>query len=463
MRVNRHWLGFTKLWLAVCVATLMGFTFRLYWFAYFWIDDFGNLYWVQKTGGLEMLGHVVNPASAFFRPVGMAVYWVLFRSFDLDPVAYHATAWILHSINVAFVYRLLLRMVHSNFGASAGAALFACQAVFAQIYWNFGTIFEIVSCLLFLVAVDLHSSRRYSFSHLVLIFLLFVLAVKAKEVAITLPIVLALYDFLQPAHRRWNLTRSKFGQLAVTLGVLTLPAVWFAIRKTGEMGSADPSHPYYMDFTFNSFLRGSEWYLNSLFDARLDWRVYAVSLGMLLLLLVKTGNRRALFFLVYIGLVFLPVIFLVNHRFGFYWYLPFFGVSGVVATATKDIMEYLRNKVPMRTGLILGVVIFPIVCRQEYLIQKRRSEGERYYFESMYQEYRAFVQGMRALEPPRSGETILFTSVPSHFDALITLQATQVALRRTDVNVQLADTPSVGTSYQLRFEKNRIIRVRATR
>jgi hypothetical protein len=299
MRINRHWPGFTRLWLAVCVATLMGFTFRLYWFAYFWVDDFGNLYWVQKIDGLQMLGQVVSPTFDFYRPVGMAVYWVLLRYFDLDPLAFHATAWILHSINVALVYRLLLRMVHSNFGAAAGATFFACQAVFSQIYWNFGTIFEILSCLLFLAAVDLYSSRRYSFSHPILIFLLFVFAIKAKEVAVTLPIVLALYGVLQPAHRRWNLTRSKLRRLAVSLGALMLAAVWFSIRKTAEMGSADRSHPYYMDFSFGSFLRGAGWYLNSLFDAQLDWRIYAVSLGILLLLLIRTGNRQALFFLLY--------------------------------------------------------------------------------------------------------------------------------------------------------------------
>src|SRR5437867_2750267 len=115
MKGTHHSATFATLWLASCIAALLGFTFRLYWFAYFWTDDFNNLYWVQRTSGPEMLAHIINPASHFFRPVGIAFYWSLLRCCDLDPVAYHSTAWLLHTINAGLVYCILQRLVRSGF------------------------------------------------------------------------------------------------------------------------------------------------------------------------------------------------------------------------------------------------------------------------------------------------------------------------------------------------------------
>jgi hypothetical protein len=46
-------------------------------FSYFSLDDFNNLFWVQRISGWSMLWHVVDPFSDFFRPLGMSVYWIL--------------------------------------------------------------------------------------------------------------------------------------------------------------------------------------------------------------------------------------------------------------------------------------------------------------------------------------------------------------------------------------------------
>ena len=39
-----------------CVVLLLVFTLRLYTFAYFWLDDFNNLYWVQTQSFSQMVG-----------------------------------------------------------------------------------------------------------------------------------------------------------------------------------------------------------------------------------------------------------------------------------------------------------------------------------------------------------------------------------------------------------------------
>ena len=161
----------------LAIAALLFFTFRLYSSAYFWLDDFNNLFWVQKLSAFELLKAVTNPASTYFRPTGMLFYWLELRLFGTNAIAYHVLAWLLHTVNTVLVYLVLRRIVQSHPGALVGTMLFACQAVFTDIYWNFGTIFELVSGLLFLVGILIWSSERRSWARVILATVVFVLAV----------------------------------------------------------------------------------------------------------------------------------------------------------------------------------------------------------------------------------------------------------------------------------------------
>src|SRR5262249_20615477 len=146
----------------VCISALLLSTYRLYTTAYFWIDDFNNLYWMQQQSASSMLWDIFNPASRFFRPTGMMFYWVLLNLFGLDAHAYHVVAWALHAANTALVYAILRRVTDSNAGAAVGAMLFACEAVFVDLYWSFGTIFELVCALAMFTGILLWNRENRS-------------------------------------------------------------------------------------------------------------------------------------------------------------------------------------------------------------------------------------------------------------------------------------------------------------
>jgi len=132
----------------LCIGVLLLNTFRLYkGGAYFWLDDFNNLFWVQRETFAQMMGHVINPIPDYFRPAGMMCYWVLLRFFGLNSTAYHWLAWSFHTANTVLVYFVLKQFTRSRAGAAVGAMLFASQAVFADLYWDFGTIFDLVAAL----------------------------------------------------------------------------------------------------------------------------------------------------------------------------------------------------------------------------------------------------------------------------------------------------------------------------
>src|SRR5262245_13970302 len=91
-------------------AVLLAYVIYVWRFSYFWLDDFNNLYWVQRESGWSMLRHIIDPTSTFFRPFGMLFYWVFFRIFELHAIPYHAFAWGLHVVNVGLLYLLLARI-----------------------------------------------------------------------------------------------------------------------------------------------------------------------------------------------------------------------------------------------------------------------------------------------------------------------------------------------------------------
>jgi len=441
MTVTRPLYTFSRFWPLVCVAALLGYTFRLFHFAYFSLDDFNNLFLIQNLKGGELLRHVLDPGSALFRPLGLAAYWLVFHAADLDPAPYHAVAWSLHTINVALLYIILRDVVKSHAGAAVGAMLFACQASFSEIFFSFGTIFELLSTLLFFSALLAYLRLRSRAWQTLNISLLFFFAMKAKEMAITLPLVLMTYDVIVTRREHRGVGFRHWGlRTLVVMSIPILLACWFVAMKGHEI-SVDRTNPYYMELSLRTAIDGYGWYANRLSNLNTHWSVYVATITVAILVAVRTGQRQVVFFLAYIALTFLPVIFLVNHRFPFYWYLPFLGVAGVAASLVKIVNDCLSRVVTYRWLTTAGLIVLPFVSRELYFQQKAHGTVARVAFQTAADDFRPFISGLRALSTPGPNSTLFFTSMPLHFDETRLLSAVHVALQRKDVSVLLVSPP----------------------
>jgi hypothetical protein len=148
-----------------------------------------------------MLEHVLNPGSQFFRPVGMMIYWLLLHVLGVNPGPYHAVAWFIHLCNTGLVYAVLKRLTDSEAGAFAGSMLFASQAVFVDVYWNFGTIFELVSAAAVFGGVLFWIRENRTWPQVLLYTAMYVYAVKAKETALVLPAIWLACDLISTSNR----------------------------------------------------------------------------------------------------------------------------------------------------------------------------------------------------------------------------------------------------------------------
>jgi hypothetical protein len=410
-------------------ALVLALTFYSWRFAYFWLDDFNNLFWVQQHSFARMLWYNVNPFANFFRPFGMLVYWSFWHTFGLTPLPYHIFAWILHSINVLLLYLLLSRIVGSQYAAAIGALIFTFRSNFADIYWSFGTVFELLACLLVFLAILIYAGE-FSYSRLLIVSVLYLLAIKSKEMAVTLPAVLVLYDCCirkEKIDRKRLIWYAALGSFAVA---------WSYVRFL-SMGSSSPTHPYYMDLSVITLGRGYGWYFDHLYGLRLRWGAWISGIVFLSLAFGYAREKRGLFFVGYMFITLLPVVFLVNHRYEFFWYIPFLGIAGLATLVTAGIEKQLRRLVSERAVETFGVLAFVLLATGHYMRERVTSanllENER----SLAVEYAAFVQSIRNLPPPQDGGAVLIREMPRHFTPEVLTSAVQVILRRTDVRAEV--------------------------
>jgi len=446
-----------KLWMRylwyvplVGIAALLISTFRLYASSEFWLDDLTSLYWVQKTSGADMLIALLDPATPYFRPAGMVFYWIGLRMFGTNALPYHELAWIIHTVNTTLVYMVLARITASRQGAAVGAMLFASPAVFTDIFWNLGTIFELVSGCLFFLGVLLWSSERRTWARVFLLSVVFIYAVKGKEMAMTLPAIWLFYDLVVRTTSKWR--------HVIQIVVPGSAAVFLTYKALAEGRAVASDAPYFMDISSMTMGRGFGVYFNMILDTGIRWQVWAIGFVFLLILMTLFKLHSALFFHSWIFITFLPVIFLSNHRASVYWYIPFVGVCGIAALLVREVVRRLQPRIPSEAAAIAGSVCFLALCQAAFAVHKSQTVEIRGWQREREVESRALIQGLKELAPLPPNEILYFAVAPSHFAEVHLTGAAQVTLRRQDITAKLVEQFPEGARYRLRFENSRLYR-----
>ena len=144
----------------------------------------------------------IAQAEASYRPVATLSYFLIYALFNLNPLAFHLTSLLLHIFNVIAVYALVNIIRHDKKSSMIAALVFACHPVLTEtvncISYNedlLATLFYLLALMLYIKATVKENRPGlplYCFS-----LLSFVVALLSKEMAITLPVIIFLYDLTQ--------------------------------------------------------------------------------------------------------------------------------------------------------------------------------------------------------------------------------------------------------------------------
>ncbi|MFQ5464408.1 MAG: tetratricopeptide repeat protein [Thermodesulfobacteriota bacterium] len=167
-------------------------------------------------------------------------YTLEYRLFGLDPFIYHLDNLVLHVLNTLLVFYLVLKLSGRLSVALATSLLFGVHPVHVEAVAWVSERKGLLSAFFFLGAIILylryHERSRRVFYYLSLA--AFLLSVLSKLVAVTLPVVLLLVDYLScRTFTRKTLTEKV--PFFVLSGVFAVDTV-FMYKAMGQFGSIEP-------------------------------------------------------------------------------------------------------------------------------------------------------------------------------------------------------------------------------
>jgi hypothetical protein len=403
-------------------------------------DDLTNLYrYVAKSAPAVVLDNVFFWSSAY-RPLGAFFYLPLYKLFGLNPLPYRIVCFALLGLNLALLYRFCLRLAASHEVAFLATFLAAYHAWFVDLYYNSGTIYELLCYSLYLAAFLVHTSNR---GRPILVCALYILALNAKEMAVTLPLLLLLYEviFHTADLRRPLAWLRREGRAVWITGALTV--IYIIGKLTGPDNLlADPR--YALHISPVRFLKSFHLYLNPLLyqDHRFhDSNTIQLLLAMLLIAALLR-SRVLLFAWCWLLLTVLPVSF-VAHYAAFFLYLPMAGWALYAAALLVTLREALARLLPRVPRLVSQTALFLLLAAVLAPLHVRQSPETLRLFMGVQFPSREIVGQLSQLRPAlRRGGRILYIDDPFPRSSFTLHFVTYLFYRDLSLDVQRAQLPS---------------------
>ncbi len=332
-------------------------------FAAFSGDDLMNLHGYLSRPWHTLLLDNLRYWSTAYRPLGGLFLRVALRSVRVPSVA--VPDWMLlftPGINLFLLFRFCQLLSKSVGVALIATLLVSYHAWFVDLYYSSGTVYDLLCFAFYIGALNFYvrireQGRLLNFSESLIFCGLYICALNAKEMAVTLPIFVALYEGLYHRGKRVDL------RAALWTGLLTVP---YVIGKLTGPGSLTENPMYRVSVSPVHFLKTFHLYMNPLFYQ--DYVFHDSNTVQILLVMLAFAlwqrSRTLLFAWSFLLLSILPVAF-IGHYSAFFLYLPSVGWA---LYAAQGLMLLLPRQAGMMTkaALFLGIacVLAPLHFRE---------------------------------------------------------------------------------------------------
>jgi len=272
------------------------------------LDHMGNAREASAPYYLRALALPRLGGEQNFRAAAHAYYWIMVRTADLDIKKYIAGIHAIHLVNVGLVFWLALLLGAGPAAACGAALLFTFSMATFDVFWNTMYIFELL-CTTFILL----SLITYVRGYLIVSLIFFWLALKSKEIAIALPVVLAAYEYWL-GERKWKRILPFFA-ISLLMGVQ-------AIRE-----NAGRDNDYSLRFTLAALRKTTQFYSGALLF--IPWA------GLSILAIPLLFRNRKVWFGVLMFFAFFGMMLVLPGRlFAAYFYLPLAGLA-IALSAVK--------------------------------------------------------------------------------------------------------------------------------
>ena len=304
-------------------------------FAGFSGDDLMNLHGHWMTPLHDLLLQLIVPLEDAYRPLGGLAYRLFYGAFGLNPLPWRLFCFGVLALDLVLAARLMERLTGSATAAAAGATAIAYQARMADLYYNGGTVYELLCFAAMLVAVRTYvdlDATRVEPKMVVLTVGAAIAAWGAKEMAAALPLLLLGWELClgEPWRRlgaRWNSRNISL----ILVSAVSLALSWSKASAGNPLRAAGAYQP---SLTLNAWLSSTAHYLDQLFYRVEFFEPLGTALVFAGLVAVALALRRAeaRFAAAWIALSALPIAF-ITPRSGFAYFIPSLGWALMLAAA----------------------------------------------------------------------------------------------------------------------------------
>ncbi|HTT60947.1 MAG TPA: hypothetical protein VMG35_03870 [Bryobacteraceae bacterium] len=385
--------------------------------SWFDADDLMNMhfYWIRPWSALLK----ANLAfwSSFYRPGGGLFYKSIYALWGFHPLPFRTAVLALLSVNFGLLALVVWQLTRSRWGTLIALLVVGINPSFSAAYFDTGTIYDVLAYTFFWGAFAFYvyvrqGGRLPGWGGLALIFCLFIAALDAKEVSVSLPAAVGLYELVWHPPKsskleelwRWIRQEGRFAVITGLAGVVYIIGKKYGPDSLWQMGAYQPH------FSAKSYLQSLSHYLSQLVYEPGMASKWFRWLPAAMLALAVTARRRCLLWAVgFIAVSLLPLAFIPG-RGGFAYLVPSAGCAVYASGFVDWLLELLtgrRTRLRMAAQvLVLAALVVIVAPWQRKWIEIHAGAAH-----EMQQRYRRYIEQIRALIPaPRKGATILLLS-----------------------------------------------------
>jgi hypothetical protein len=358
---------------AICVAVLIAY------FLYFALpalrggfrgDEMMNIAIYWDAGVLKSLLANLIFWTPFYRPGGALYYLPLYYAFGLDPEPYRIVQIAILTLAIPMAFYLGKCLSSSRSVAFLAVLAFCYHPRVANLVFVGAFIYDVLCAFFYIAALTYYVHIREKGLLLrpiqLLAFLaLYICALNSKEMAVTLPVIVLIYEFLKAprwinwkAFVRWTWF---YALPSLISGLLTAIYIFGKTRGTGTLIRLDPYRP---NISWHHFTTS-----NARFASDLLFPNHAIAPPMLLTLWTVVfiyafirRDRMLKLMAFWVVIVPLPIAFLVPIRSGACLYLLLYGWAMIFGKLASDLI-ILICKSPILIGRGAGGKTSPPMFR----------------------------------------------------------------------------------------------------
>jgi hypothetical protein len=373
------------------------------------------------------------------RPLGAVFYLPLYYAFGLNPAPYQIVITLILATNGYWLYRFARGLECNNIAAALAAFIGLYHPGLTNLHYNTDMVFDILCFFFYYAAFGWYvyirrSGRTAGNRESAFFFVLYLAALNAKEMAVTLPVVLLAYEWL--FHRA-----TKFrGSWRLILPAIAMNGAYVV----GKVFGPDPlskAGGYDMVFSFERFLKFQTRSVGEIVCWRndLDWPpVAAICIGVTAIAWLTRKPALRLCWTMMI-LTPLPIEFLSGRGQGCL-YIPMAAwvvFAAIVLVDALSAVSALLFRVLHKDG-VLAVLVAASVLLWGIQVQHWKKDVINPSAEQQGIQTREMIRQFRALNPRvRPGGRIVFLHNP--FEGWDMAFITELLLHDRKVDVRLQD------------------------